>query len=317
MDTATTRKYASARISLPGTLALALLVFIAGCGGASDESSYSDDMAEQHADDSTQATAMVQPPQMPVNGSTISYHTTEAGETITGYFARPESPDSVLEARGMDPATSALPGILVIHEWWGLNDNIRGMARRLAGQGYQTLAVDLYGTAPAETPDQARGLMQQAMQNPAFLMDNIAAAHLYLRQETGAPRVGVIGWCFGGGMALNAAIAEPQELDAAAIYYGRVSNATERELAPIQMPIIGFFGGQDSSIPVEDVRQFEQTLSALGKDAEIYVYEDAGHAFANPSGNNYAPEAAQDAWEKAMGFFDEALAPSNATASAE
>ena len=304
--------------SIAGCLAVALLVLMAGCGGSSDgDSSYSDDMAEQHADDSTQATAMVQEPMIPVETMSLSYHTTEAGETLTGYFARPENPDSVLEARGMDPSASTLPGLIVIHEWWGLNDNIRGMTRRLAGQGYQALAVDLYGTDPAETPKEARGLMQQAMEDPALLMENIAAAHIYLRQEADAPQVGVIGWCFGGGMALNAAIAEPQALDAAVIYYGRVSDVSESDLQPIQMPMIGFFGGQDSSIPVEEVRQFEQMLSDLGKDAEIHIYDNAGHAFANPSGDNYVPEAAQDSWEKTVTFLNESLYPSSPTASAE
>lgn len=304
--------------TISGLLALSLFVLMAGCGGASEgDASYSDEMAEQHAEDSTQATALVQDPMIPVEAMTLSYHTTEAGETITGYYARPENPDSVLEARGMDPSTQALPGLIVIHEWWGLNDNIRGMTRRLAGQGYQALAVDLYGTDPAETPSEARGLMQQAMEDPALLLENIAAAHIYLRQEADAPRVGVMGWCFGGGMALNAAIAEPAALDAAVIYYGRLNDVGESDLEPIEMPILGFFGGQDSSIPVENVRAFEQTLNDLNKDAEIYVYDEAGHAFANPSGDNYVPSAAQDAWEKTVDFLNESLYSTQASTSSD
>lgn len=98
----------------------------------------------------------------------------------------------------------------------------------------------------------------------------------------------------------------PEELDAAVIYYGRL--VTEPELlAPLRMPILGIFGGQDRGIPVESVRRFESVLQALGKTAEIVIYEDADHAFANPSGTRYAPEAAADAWQRTLAFLAEQL----------
>ncbi len=288
-------------------LGLALLLILAGCGGGDGaregEGSYADTMAQQHADDTPEATAMAREPMMPVDGGTIAYGTTTAGESITGYIARPENPDSVLEARGMDPATSELPGVIVIHEWWGLNDNIEAATRRIAGEGYEALAVDLYEGGVAETPDQARGLMEQAMQNRNRLIANLEAAHTFLRDEIESPRVGVMGWCFGGGMGLNAALADPETLDATVIYYGRVSDAERSELETLQMPIMGHFGMDDSSIPVESVRAFEQTLDELGKDAQIHLYEGAGHAFANPSGQNYDPDAAAQAWERTTTFL--------------
>jgi carboxymethylenebutenolidase len=288
-------------------LGLVLLLILAGCGGGDSgqqgEESYADTMAQQHADDTPEATAMAQEPMIPVVGATVAYGTTPAGESITGYIARPENPDSVLDARGMDPATSELPGVVVIHEWWGLNDNIRAATRRLAGQGYEALAVDLYEGGVAETPSEARGLMEQAMQNRDRLIVNLEAAHNFLSEEIGSPRVGVMGWCFGGGMALNAALADPQTLDATVIYYGRVSDAERSELETLQMPIMGHFGMEDSSIPVESVRQFEQMLNELDKNAQIYLYEGAGHAFSNPSGQNYDPEAAAQAWERTTEFL--------------
>jgi len=100
----------------------------------------------------------------------------------------------------------------------------------------------------------------------------------------------------------------PEQLDAAVIYYGRLVT-DPAELAPLRMPILGIFGGQDRGIPVASVREFETALEALGNTVEIVVYEEAGHAFANPSGTRYQPEAAADAWERTMDFLDEHLAP--------
>lgn len=298
-----------------GWCLVAVVALTAGCGGSDSE--YSDDMAEQHADDTPEATAAAREPIIPVTGSTVSYATTDAGESITGYLAAPERPDSVLEARGLDPATANLPGIIVIHEWWGLNDNIRAATRRLAGEGYRALAVDLYRGATAETPDGAQDLMQTAMESPDNLTTNLEAATEFLRQEGSAPRVGIMGWCFGGGMALTGAIDQPQSLDALVIYYGRVRDAEQSELATLEMPIMAHFGASDSSIPMENVRAFEQMLNDLDKDAEVYTYDGAGHAFANPSGQNYDPEAAAQSWDRTTRFLRDALYPASASASAE
>jgi len=298
-----------------GWCLIAVVAFTAGCGGSDSE--YSDDMAEQHADDTPEATAAAREPIIPVTGSTVSYATTDAGESITGYIAAPERPDSVLEARGLDPETSDLPGLIVIHEWWGLNDNIRTATRRLAGEGYRALAVDLYRGATADTPDGAQDLMQTAMASPDDMLVNLEAAAEFLREEGNAPRIGIMGWCFGGGMALNGAIDQAQSLDALVIYYGRVRDVEQAELDALEMPVMGHFGEADNSIPMENVRAFEQMLNDLGKDAEIYTYAEAGHAFANPSGQNYNPDAAATAWDRTTRFLQEALYSAPGTASAE
>lgn len=291
-----------------GWCMLACVLLLGGCGG-SGEGSYSDDMAEQHEGDTPDATAAAREPIIPVNASTVAYATTDAGDAITGYIAEPESPDSVLEARGMDPANANLPGLIVLHEWWGLNDNIRTATRRLAGEGYRALAVDLYGGSTADTPEGARELMQMAMKDQPQLLANLRAADTFLREEAGAPRVGVMGWCFGGGMALNAALDQPQSLDALVMYYGRIRDAAQTELAALQMPVMGHFGAEDESIPLENVRAFERTLEDLGKTAQIYTYRDAGHAFANPSGQSYNPEAAAQAWDRTTRFLRQHLYP--------
>ena len=269
----------------------------------SDEE-YADDMAREHQSDTTAASPMVQEPTIPVTAEEVQYGTIE-GEFAEGYLTEPANPDSVAEAMGT--SGMALPGVIMVHEWWGLNDNVRAMARRLAGEGYRVLAVDLYGGEVASTPAEARQLVGLAMDNPNRIAQNTQAAYAYLTEEMGATSVAVMGWCFGGGVSLQTALALPQELDGVIIYYGRVEGTDQDQLATLEMPILGLFGGADQGIPVEGVRQFEQTLDELGKDAEIVIYEDAGHAFANPTGQNYISDAAEDAWEKTTAFLRETL----------
>ena len=232
-------------------------------------------------------------PSAEVEGKTIAYASVE-GKAISGYLARPAD------------AVEPLPGIVVIHEWWGLNDNIRSMADQLAGQGYAALAVDLYEGGVASDPAEARELMGASMKRPQALNDNLAQAIAYLRGELGASAVGTIGWCFGGGWSLNAALENPVSVDAAVIYYGRLVTDRDR-LAALGAPILGLFGSEDRGIPVSTVREFEAALDALEKPAEIQVYEGANHAFANPSGTRYDAKAAEDAWARTTAFFDAEL----------
>ena len=291
---------------MKGFILLILLFYplafgMAGCGGGGNDD-YADRMAEEHAGDEPEATAIVQEPILPVRAQEATY-----GESYRGFTAVPERPDSVAQQRGLAPGDTALPAIIVIHEWWGLNDNVRAMARRLAGEGYRTLAVDLYNGQVAQDPQQARQLVTQARQNRVAAVDNLTAAYRHLKENHRAPAVGVIGWCFGGGMALETALALPDELDAAVMYYGQPILDQDR-LSELQMPILGIFGEKDQGIPVDTVRAFESALQELGKNATFHYY-DADHAFANPSGGNYDAEAAEDAWDKTVAFFREHLYP--------
>lgn len=221
------------------------------------------------------------------------------GESVTGFLARPDTVK-------MEEDEMPLPGLIIIHEWWGLNDNIQTMAKRFAEEGYVALAVDLYGGEMAETPEDARRLMSASMEREALLTDNLTQAFEYLKMQEGVGEVGVIGWCFGGGWSLRTALALPESIDATVIYYGQLVSDRD-QLAALDMPILGIFGAEDQGIPVEGVREFESVLADLGKDAEIEVYEGAGHGFANPSGQRYNAEAAEDAWAKTLAFFDEHL----------
>lgn len=282
-------------------------LLLAACAGGTDGDDYADSLAQQHAADTPAPTTIVQEPIIPVSAQDVVYGTA-ADRPMTGYLARPEAADSVAQAMGLGQGT-ALPAVVLIHEWWGLNDNMRGMARRLAGEGYQVLAVDLYDGQVADDPSRAQDLVGQALKDPDRLTNNLTAAYAFLTGEQQAPRVAVMGYCFGGSMALNAALALPQELDAAVIYYGNVGRAERDALARLEMPLLGIFGGQDTSIPVEEVETFRQTLEELGKNAQVQVYEEAGHAFANPSGQNYVAAAAEDAWSRTTAFLRAHLYP--------
>jgi carboxymethylenebutenolidase len=274
---------------LVGSIPLLLSALLVGCGSSSEDD-YAERMAAEHSGDAPVASAATTAdPAKEVEAVEVSYATLEAG-SVKGYLARP-----------VDGAEGA-PGIIVIQEWWGLNDNIRSMARQLAGQGYAALAVDLYAGRTAADADEARQLMSAAMEREGELEENLRQAYRYLVDQSGAPRVGVIGWCFGGGWSLRTALLLPAQIDAAVIYYGRV--VTDRDkLTTLDAPILGIFGGEDRGIPVETVREFEAVLEELGKNVTIHVYEGANHAFANPSGTRYDAEAAEDAWAKTLEFF--------------
>ncbi len=276
-------------------LALGLAIALQACNATVEQSGdeFSDRMAQEHQGDKPVATEVaLAPPTQAVVSKSVDYATVD-GSMVTGFLAQPAS----AVERG-----ESLPGIIAIHEWWGLNDNIKAVAERLAGEGYSVLAVDFYGGAVAEKPDQAKQLMQGVMGQPAPAKENLLQAYDYLVDQLGATAVGSIGWCFGGAWSLNTGIFIPDELDALVIYYGQLES-DPRVLSPLITPIAGFFGGLDKGIPVEDVKAFEATLNELGQSPEIYIYDDADHAFANPSGQRYNAAAATDAWEKTTAFL--------------
>jgi carboxymethylenebutenolidase len=269
-------------------LAGAACVALASCSGGGSDAQYVSDMAREHADDTPVSNeASEAEPAQEVETKEVVYATVN-GVEAKGYLATPKGGES------------SLPGIIVIHEWWGLNDNIRSMADQLAGQGYRALAVDLYDGASATTPGDAQKLMSAAMEKRDALIENLKQAYAYLSPD--GQKVGTIGWCFGGGWSLATALALPDQIDATVIYYGRLVT-DENELSKLQMPIIGFFGAEDGGIPVDSVHAFESALKSLGKDAEIHIYDGAGHAFANPSGTNYREGPAKDAWRRTLDFF--------------
>ena len=203
-------------------------------------------------------------------------------------------------------AKAPLPAVLVIHEWWGLNDHVKHWADRLAGEGYAALAVDMYGGKVAEQSGRALELMKAAnadMQSQEKLM---AAGLAFLRNDARikAKKTATIGWCFGGGRSLQAALMD-EKLDAAVIYYGRLVTKAE-QLKKIKAKLLGIFAVKDRGIPISAVADFERGLLDAGVHHELHRY-DANHAFANPSSGRYDERCAGDAWKKVRAFLKREL----------
>jgi carboxymethylenebutenolidase len=258
------------------------------------EEAIAERMADEHEGDTPTASDATKPaPAQEVVTREVAYFS-RAGEPITGYLAHPKG------------ETEDLPAILVVHEWWGLNDNIRAMTRRLAGEGYVALAVDLYNGEVAEEPDKARKIMSKVMQNKEGALTNLSAARRWLEDEHSPSKLGIIGWCFGGGWALRGALNMKDNVDAVVMYYGEVIT-DESMLADLSAPLMGIFGADDKAVSPENVREFQAKLDELDKPADINIYDGVGHAFANPSGDNYDKAAADKAWQQTLRFFKEHL----------
>ena len=208
----------------------------------------------------------------------------------------------IVKAALATPQGQAKGSILLVHEWWGLNDQIKSVASDFARQGYTALAVDLYHGQVADTRDGARSLMQSVDQNVATETLKLWVPWLRERSKTGG-KVATIGWCFGGGWSLNASLAAP--VDATIIYYGRVNKAAD-ELATLKGPVLGHFATQDKWINKEMVSGFEAAMDAAGKSYTNYWY-DAQHAFANPTSARYDAGDAALAWQRTTDFLKQQL----------
>ncbi len=194
------------------------------------------------------------------------------------------------------------PAIVVIHEWWGLNDWVKNQASKLADQGYITLAIDLYRGKVATTPEVAHELMRGVPEDRANRDLRAAVEFLKSQANVNKTRLGSIGWCMGGGYSLDVALQEP-ELAADVINYGHLATETS-SLKKINAPILGLFGGKDQGITPDDVHAFEKQMKALGKQVDIHIYPDAGHGFENPvNKDGYRADDAADAWKRTVDFF--------------
>jgi len=198
------------------------------------------------------------------------------------------------------------PAIVVIHEWWGLNDWVKEQASRLAAQGYAALAIDLYRGKVADTSDMAHELSRGVPEDRALRDLHAAVEFLKSQPNIRKDRIASIGWCMGGGYSLDVALQEPT-LAATVINYGHLST-DPAAIEKIHAAILGNFGAQDKGIPPEDVKKFEETLKQAGKRSDIKIYPDAGHGFQNPTNKNgYRAADAADAWQRTVKFLNETL----------
>ena len=230
-----------------------------------------------------------------LHNSSVSYYE----NNTTGYLVYPELANNTQQQQEL------MPAVIIIHEWFGLNEHIKNQADILAQEGYVVLAVDLYRGEVATDSNRAMELSSSVRNDPASAIDNLQSAVNYIKslEIVDGSRIASLGWCFGGDWSLQLALNSSENpLAATVIYYGRPVTDTA-SLSSIGWPILGIFGDQDQSIPVESVKQFASALNASGVTNEIYLYEGVGHAFANPSRDNYAPKETTDAWQKTIGFL--------------
>ena len=223
-----------------------------------------------------------------------------AGEEMVSYKSGEETVSSLLVTpSGAGPH----PAVIVIQEWWGLNDWIKDQARALAKEGYVALAVDLYRGKVASKQEDAHQLMMGAP--PDRIQRDLKAAFAWLEgsKDVKAGKIGAIGWCMGGRWALALATEEPK-LAAGVAYYG-APPTDAAAIARIKAPLLGNFGGDDKGPSPDQVKTFDAALKAAGKTADLKIYEGAGHAFANVNNlwGGYRESAAKDAWARSVAWF--------------
>jgi len=221
------------------------------------------------------------------DGKTVSYKSGD--ETVQAVLYTPQ---------GKGP----FPALIVIHEWWGLNDWVKDQASKFADEGYAALAVDLYRGKVAKTPDEAHEIMRGVPEDRAKRDLHAAFEFLASQPNVKKDRIGSIGWCMGGGYSLDVALQEPT-LAATVINYGHLATDTDA-LKKINAPILGLFGAQDRGITPDDVHKFAQAIQQLGKKIEVKIYDDAGHAFENPNNKDgYRQADAADAGKRTIDFL--------------
>ncbi|HUL31083.1 MAG TPA: dienelactone hydrolase family protein [Thermodesulfobacteriota bacterium] len=207
------------------------------------------------------------------------------------------------------------PGVLVVPEWWGLNDYVRGRARMLAELGYTALAVDMYGEGKlVATADEAGKLSSEAMKNVDVTRARFMAAVDYLKgQPTVDPsRIAAIGYCFGGGVVLNMA-RQGVDLKGVVSFHGTLTAVKSAQPGGIKAKILVLTGGADKFVPPEQVEAFKEEMKAAAADFRVISYPGALHSFTNPEATElgkkfnmpiaYNAQADKESWSEMKKFF--------------
>jgi carboxymethylenebutenolidase len=237
----------------------------------------------------TQTAATAESPQVPAAGlvtGRVEYPDPD-GETLAGYLARPED-------------GAPRPAVVVIQEWWGLNEHIEDVTRRLAGEGFVALAPDLYHGVVVSEPDEARKMVMELDMEEAVREIQHAVDFLLAQEYVAGPAAGIVGFCMGGRLALQTARAE-EDLGAAVAFYGSPLDAgAARE---VKAPLLGLYGAEDGGISEASIHTMERALDEAGIENEMHIYQGAGHAFFNDTAASYRPEAAADAWRRTLDWL--------------
>ena len=225
----------------------------------------------------------------PVRDETVTIQS--GGEQFQAYLVRPD-------------AAGPSPALILIHEWWGLNEQIKGEARKFAEQGFVALAPDLYHGSVTGDPSMAHELMRGLPQDRGVRDLKAAFAFLAARDDVRKDKIGSVGWCMGGGFSLQLAVNEPK-LAACVVYYGAMPTSPE-DIQKIQAPVLGNFGAEDRGIKPEAVQTFEKAMK--GKSADLKIYPGAGHGFQNANNKlGYHQNAAEDSWKRTLAFLNKTL----------
>jgi carboxymethylenebutenolidase len=208
------------------------------------------------------------------------------GETLTGYLA-------------YQPEREPSPAVVVIQEWWGLNEHIKDIANRFAQEGFVALAPDLYHGVVTTEPDEARKLVMELSMPEAVKEIQQAVGFLQAQEYVSSAKVGIVGFCMGGGLVLQTALQE-DDLAAGIVFYG--SPLKSDQARQVKAPILTFIGTEDR-IPVSGVESMHAAFDEAGIENEFHVYEGAPHAFFNDTRPSYNPEASADAWPRSLKWF--------------
>lgn len=218
-----------------------------------------------------------------VSGQETVALTTPSGRRISGVLARPK--------------TLSGTTVILIHEWWGLNDQMKAVAGALAQEGHNAVAVDLFNGSSTDDPAKAKTQIDGV--KPDEAKETLRAWVAWARGLKAGGKVATMGFCFGGGWSLNASLADPVE--GTVIYYGNVDK-TAAELAALKGPVLGHFASRDAHIDKAMVGRFEAAIKAAGKMLTLHWY-DADHGFANPTTARYDAPDAQLAWSRTTAFL--------------
>jgi carboxymethylenebutenolidase len=230
-------------------------------------------------------------------GTTTDYYPDNAD--VSGYLSVPEDASQ----------SNQQPGIILVHEWWGLNEDIKQMADDYADEGFVALAVDMYGQPPTSSSTVARQRSQRVRNNMDAAMNNLGSAVDYLenRSDVDNAKLATVGWCFGGGWAYQMAINDIG-VDASVMYYGQFDPQDDFE--NMRASILGHFGEEDSVVDVDNAREFKAELENADQSSAVYIYPNVGHSFANYQGGDnlaYDPQAAETAWNRTLNFLENRL----------
>jgi carboxymethylenebutenolidase len=228
---------------------------------------------------------------LPPKTETVNFRSGD--ETVSAYLAVPDS-------------AGPHPALIVIHEWWGLNDWVKEQAQKFAEQGYVALAVDLYRGKVAYDPNLAHELSRGLAQDQAIRDLKAAFDYLASRADVRKDKIGSVGWCMGGGFSLLLAVNEPK-LAACVVNYGSMPTDKDK-IQQIQAPVLGNFGAEDRGITPSAVGAFEEAMKTAHKSIDVKIYDGAGHAFENPNNKlGYREAAARDAWVRTLDFLERTL----------